>query len=212
MVYWENGFRNVTNSARPIEKFEDFNGIKLRVMPNPVFIDTFKRMGANAVPLPFSELSLRWKPRRSTAGKPYNTILSSKFYEVQKFLSVTNHVYSPWIVTASKRWWDGLSETEQGIIMAAAQKARDAEREDTVARRARPGGAEGARHAYQRGQPGGGPAHARTGAAGDPDGNRRRRAGAVRPCPGRSRKGRALGADRHLPAARIRRFRPMDCA
>lgn len=73
LVYWENGFRNVTNSARPIEKFEDFNGIKLRVMPNPVFIDTFKRMGANAVPLPFSELSLRWKPRRSTARKTPTT-------------------------------------------------------------------------------------------------------------------------------------------
>ncbi|WP_278420788.1 TRAP transporter substrate-binding protein DctP, partial [Stutzerimonas kunmingensis] len=56
LVYWENGFRNVTNSARPIEKLEEFNGVKLRVMPNPVFIDTFKRMGANAVPLPFSEL------------------------------------------------------------------------------------------------------------------------------------------------------------
>lgn len=132
LVYWENGFRNVTNSARPIEKFEDFNGIKLRVMPNPVFIDTFKRMGANAVPLPFSELFTALETKAVDGQEnPYNTILSSKFYEVQKFLSVTNHVYSPWIVTASKRWWDGLSETEQGIIMAAAQKARDAEREDT---------------------------------------------------------------------------------
>ncbi|AEJ05366.1 TRAP transporter substrate-binding protein [Stutzerimonas stutzeri] len=132
LVYWENGFRNVTNSARPIEKFEDFNGIKLRVMPNPVFIDTFKRMGANAVPLPFSELFTALETKAVDGQEnPYNTILSAKFYEVQKFLSVTNHVYSPWIVTASKRWWDGLSETEQGIIMAAAQKARDAEREDT---------------------------------------------------------------------------------
>ena len=113
-------------------EFEDFNGIKLRVMPNPVFIDTFKRMGANAVPLPFSELFTALETKAVDGQEnPYNTILSSKFYEVQKFLSVTNHVYSPWIVTASKRWWDGLSETEQGIIMAAAQKARDAEREDT---------------------------------------------------------------------------------
>ncbi len=132
LVYWENGFRNVTNSARPIEKYEDFNGIKLRVMPNPVFIDTFKRMGANAVPLPFSELFTALETKAVDGQEnPFNTILSSKFYEVQKYLSVTNHVYSPWIVTVSKRWWDGLSATEQGILMDAAKKARDAEREDT---------------------------------------------------------------------------------
>ena len=52
---------------------------------------------------------------------------------MQKYLSVTNHVYRPWIVTASKRWWDGLSKTEQDIIMDAAKKARDSEREDTRA-------------------------------------------------------------------------------
>ena len=132
LVYWENGFRNVTNSARPIEKLEDFNGVKLRVMPNPVFIDTFKRMGANAVPLPFSELFTALETKAVDGQEnPFNTILSSKFYEVQKYLSVTNHVYSPWIVTVSKRWWDGLSATEQGILMQAAEKARDAEREDT---------------------------------------------------------------------------------
>lgn len=62
---------------------------------------------------------------------PYNTILSSKFYEVQKYLSVTNHVYSPWIVTVSKKWWDGLSKTEQKILLDAARVSRDFERKDT---------------------------------------------------------------------------------
>ena len=134
LVYWENGFRNLTNNVRPVEKMEDFDGIKLRVMPNPVFIDTFKQMGANAVPLPFSELFTALETKAVDGQEnPYNTILSSKFYEVQKYLSVTNHVYSPWIVTASKRWWDGLSKTEQDIIMDAAKKARDSEREDTRA-------------------------------------------------------------------------------
>ncbi|AHL75826.1 ABC transporter substrate-binding protein [Stutzerimonas stutzeri] len=134
LVYWENGFRNLTNNVRPVEKMEDFNGIKLRVMPNPVFIDTFKQMGANAVPLPFSELFTALETKAVDGQEnPYNTILSSKFYEVQKYLSVTNHVYSPWIVTASKRWWDGLSETEQNIIMEAAKKSRDSERADTRA-------------------------------------------------------------------------------
>jgi tripartite ATP-independent transporter DctP family solute receptor len=134
LVYWENGFRNLTNNVRPVEKMEDFNGIKLRVMPNPVFINTFKQMGANAVPLPFSELFTALETKAVDGQEnPYNTILSSKFYEVQKYLSVTNHVYSPWIVTASKRWWDGLSQTEQRIIMEAAVKSRDSEREDTRA-------------------------------------------------------------------------------
>ncbi|WP_417662805.1 TRAP transporter substrate-binding protein [Pseudomonas sp.] len=132
LVYWENGFRNMTNNVRPIEKMEDFDGIKLRVMPNPVFLETFKLMGANAVPLPFSELFTALETKAVDGQEnPFNTILSSKFFEVQKYLTITNHVYSPWIVTASKRWWDGLSKTEQDIIMQAAVKARDFERQDT---------------------------------------------------------------------------------
>src|SRR5690606_4946587 len=128
------GFRNLTNNVRPIEKMEDFDGIKLRVMSNPVFIDTFNQLDAQAVPLPFSELFTA-RETKAVDGQenPYHTILSSKFYEVQKYLSVTNHVYSPWIVMASKRWWDGLSETEQKIIMDAAIKSRDFERKDTRA-------------------------------------------------------------------------------
>jgi tripartite ATP-independent transporter DctP family solute receptor len=138
LVYWENGFRNLTNNTRPITKLEDFSGIKLRVMPNPVFLETFKLMGANAVPLPFSELFTALETKAVDGQEnPFNTILSSKFFEVQKYLTVTNHVYSPWIVTASKRWWDGLSQTEQGIIMDAAKKARDFERQDTRAEAAK---------------------------------------------------------------------------
>src|SRR3546814_16972438 len=91
LVYWENGFRNVTNSARPIEKLEDFEGIKLRVMPNPVFIDTFKRMGANAVPLPFSELFTALETKAVDGQEtPFNTIHSTKFHALKKYLSVTN--------------------------------------------------------------------------------------------------------------------------
>ena len=62
---------------------------------------------------------------------PYNTILSSKFYEVQKYLTVTNHVYSPWIVLVSKKWWDQLSKDEQKILADAAKTSRDFERKDT---------------------------------------------------------------------------------
>lgn len=134
LVYWENGFRNLTNNKQPVNKLEDFNGIKLRVMQNNVFLESFKTLGANAVPLPFSELFTALETKTVDGQEnPYNTILSSKFYEVQKYLTVTNHVYSPWIITVSKKWWDGLSKDEQKVLMDAAKKSRDFERQDTRA-------------------------------------------------------------------------------
>lgn len=132
LVYWENGFRNLTNNKNPITRLEDMNGIKLRVMQNNVFLDSFKALGANAVPLPFSELFTALETKAVDGQEnPYNTVVSSKFYEVQKYLTVTNHVYSPWIVTVSKKWWDGLSKAEQKVLMDAAKTARDFERKDT---------------------------------------------------------------------------------
>ena len=132
LAYWENGFRNLTNSKQPVAKLEDLNGIKLRVMQNNVFLDSFKMLGANAVPLPFSELFSALETKTVDGQEnPYNTILSSKFYEVQKYLSITNHVYSPWIVLVSKKWWDGLSKAEQKVLLDAARVSRDFERKDT---------------------------------------------------------------------------------
>ena len=132
LVYWENGFRNLTNSKRPINKMEDLNGIKLRVMQNNVFLDSFKTLGTNAVPLAFSELFGALETGTVDGQEnPYNTILSSKFYEVQKYLTVTNHVYSPWIVLVSKKWWDGLNAAEQKVLIDAAKVSRDFERQDT---------------------------------------------------------------------------------
>ena len=132
LVYWENGFRNLTNSKRAVNKLEDLDGVKLRVMQNNVYLDSFKTLGANAVPLPFSELFSALETKTVDGQEnPYNTILSSKFYEVQKYLSITNHVYSPWIITASKKWWDGLTAAEQKVLMDAAKLSRDFERKDT---------------------------------------------------------------------------------
>ncbi|MBU4508340.1 MAG: TRAP transporter substrate-binding protein [Gammaproteobacteria bacterium] len=138
LVYWENGFRNLTNTKRPVTRLEDLDGIKLRVMPNDVYLESFKILGANAVPLAFSELFTALETKTVDGQEnPYNTILSSKFYEVQKYLSVTNHVYSPWIVTVSKKYWDGLSKDEQKVLMDAARKSRDFERQDTRAEAAK---------------------------------------------------------------------------
>lgn len=132
LVYWENGFRNLTNSKRPVQKMEDFEGIKLRVMQNNVYLDSFKSLGANAVPMPFSELFGALETKTVDGQEnPFNTILSSKFFEVQKYLSVTNHVYSPWIVLVSRKWWDSLSGDEQKVLADAARASRDFERKDT---------------------------------------------------------------------------------
>ncbi len=132
LVYWENGFRNLTNSKRAITKMEDMQGIKLRVMQNNVFLTSFQTLGANAIPLAFSELFSALETKTVDGQEnPFNTILSSKFYEVQKYMTVTNHVYSPWIVTASKKWWDTLNKTEQKVLMDAAKTSRDFERKDT---------------------------------------------------------------------------------
>jgi tripartite ATP-independent transporter DctP family solute receptor len=132
LVYWENGFRNLTNSKRAITKMEDLQGVKLRVMQNNVFLTSFQTLGANAVPMAFSELFSALETKTVDGQEnPFNTILSSKFYEVQKYMTVTNHVYSPWIVTVSKKWWDQLSKVEQKILSDAAIVSRDFERKDT---------------------------------------------------------------------------------
>ena len=132
LVYWENGFRNLTNSKRAITKMEDMNGIKLRVMQNNVFLSSFQALGANAIPMAFSELFTALETKTVDGQEnPFNTILSSKFYEVQKYMTVTNHVYSPWIVTVSKKYWDQLSKDEQKVLMDAARVSRDFERKDT---------------------------------------------------------------------------------
>ncbi len=134
LAYWENGFRNLTNSKRAITKMEDMNGIKLRVMQNNVFLTSFQTLGANAIPMAFSELFSALETKTVDGQEnPFNTILSSKFYEVQKYMTVTNHVYSPWIVTVSKKYWDQLSKDEQKVLSDAAKTSRDFERKDTRA-------------------------------------------------------------------------------
>ena len=89
VVYWKTGFRNLTNSKRPVNKMEDFDGIKLRVMQNNVFLTSCNMLGANAVPVSFSKLFGALESKTVDGQEnPFNTILSSKFYEVQKYLTV----------------------------------------------------------------------------------------------------------------------------
>lgn len=132
--YWDLGFRNVTNSRRPITRAEDFDGLKLRVIPNPVFLETFKALKANPVPMPFAELYGALESRAVDGQEnPFAVILSNKFFEVQKYVSATNHVYAANILLVSKRFWDRLSATEQRILTEAANESRAYQRETSRA-------------------------------------------------------------------------------
>ncbi|GHC79129.1 ABC transporter substrate-binding protein [Pseudorhodoferax aquiterrae] len=128
--YWDLGFRNVTNSKRPIAKAEDLEGLKLRVIPNPVFLESFKAFKANPVPMPFAELYGALEAKAVDGQEnPFAVILSNKFFEVNKFVSATNHVYAANIVLVSKRFWDKLSPAEQKAMHEAADEARRYQRQ-----------------------------------------------------------------------------------
>ena len=128
--YWDLGFRNVTNSKRAITKAEDLDGLKIRVIPNPVFLDTFKAFKANPVPMPFAELYGALEAKAVDGQEnPFAVILSNKFFEVQKFLSATNHVYAANIVLVSKKFWDTLGPEEQKMMNDAAAESRDYQRQ-----------------------------------------------------------------------------------
>jgi len=127
--FFDLGFRNVTNSKRPITKGEDLEGLKLRVIPNPVFIETFKAFNANPLPMPFAELYGALESKAVDGQEnPYAVILSNKLYEVNKFVSETNHVYATNPVQISKRFWDKLSPAEQKLLQDAALEAQTYQR------------------------------------------------------------------------------------
>lgn len=129
LAWWENGFRHTTNSKRPITKAEDFEGVKMRVMQNTIFIDTFKTLGSNAVPMAFSEVYSALETKTVDGQEnPFNNIENMKFYEVQKFLTLTKHAYSPTLVLFSKKVWDTLSPQEQGTLKECAITGRDEQR------------------------------------------------------------------------------------
>ncbi len=124
LAYWELGFRNMSNSRRPITKVEDIAGLKLRVIPNPINIDWVKALDANPTPLAFPELYAALEQKAVDGQEnPFSVILANKFAEVQKHLAVTNHQYNPQSFIFSKKVWDTLSADEKKIIGDAAVEA-----------------------------------------------------------------------------------------
>ncbi len=127
--FFDLGFRNVTNSKRPIMKGSDLDGLKLRVIPNPVFLETFKTFKANPIPMAFAELYGALESKAVDGQEnPFAVIVSNKLYEVQKYVSGTNHVYATNPIQISKRFWDRLSPVEQKLIQDAATEAQNWQR------------------------------------------------------------------------------------
>jgi tripartite ATP-independent transporter DctP family solute receptor len=129
LAWWENGFRNLTNSVRPITKLEDFEGLRVRVMQNNIFLDTFQTLGTNATPMAFGEVFTALETKAIDAQEnPFVTIDTSKFYEVQEYVSNTQHAYTPFMVLFSKAIFDSYSAEEQQILRDCAVVGRDVQR------------------------------------------------------------------------------------
>ncbi len=129
LAYAERGFRNLTNSKNEVRVPADMKGLKIRVMENPVFIDTFKTLGANTLPMAWTE-ALTALQQKTIDGQenPVNVIHSFKLNETQKFLSLTRHTYSPALIVMSKRTYNKLSKSEKEVFQKAAQAAAEFER------------------------------------------------------------------------------------
>ena len=130
LAYWELGYRQITNSKRALNTVSDIEGLKLRVIPNPINVDWVKALGANPTPMPFAEVYGALESKAIDGQEnPVAVIAANKFWEVQKFMALTNHQYNPQSVIFSKKVWDTLSAAEKKIIDDSADEATKAQRE-----------------------------------------------------------------------------------
>lgn len=122
--YGELGFRHVTNNVRPITSSADFKGLKIRLQPNEVHLDTFRALGANPVAMDVKEVySAMQQGVLDGHENPYNIIASRRFNEVQKHLSDTGHFYDFINAAANKRLFERLSKPQQEAVMASMKEA-----------------------------------------------------------------------------------------
>lgn len=123
LAYWELGFRNLTNSRRPVKTLADISGLKIRVLQSPLFIEVFAALGANPVPLPYPELYTAMEQKVVDGQEnPATQIWVGKLYEVQKYMTLSRHVYNPQIVLFSKPTWDRLNADERKLLADVAQE------------------------------------------------------------------------------------------
>ena len=134
LTYWELGFRNITNNKRPITKVEDIAGLKLRVIPTPINVEWVKALGANPTPMTFGEVYAALEQGAIDGQEnPVTVIAANKLFEVQKYMTLTNHQYNPQSVLISKKFWDSLNAAEKKVIADAAVESTAYQRQQARA-------------------------------------------------------------------------------
>ncbi|MGE8320991.1 MAG: DctP family TRAP transporter solute-binding subunit [Comamonas sp.] len=133
-LVWAGGaFRNMSNSKRPLASMADMKGLKVRVMQSPMALASFNAMGMNAVPMAFSEVYPALEIKALDGYEhPVVDMYANKMYEVQKYLTITNHVYTPVALVASQKWWGSLTPAQQQAVQKAAEQARGLQRREEL--------------------------------------------------------------------------------
>lgn len=128
--FWEIGFRNLTNSKRPIEKWEDLKGLKVRTVQSPIFRTFFDHLGANAQPMPINEVFGALEMHAIDGQEnPISLIATQRYNEVQDYLTVSEHIYTAYVLLMSKKTWDSLDDTQRAQVRKAAEQARSEQRQ-----------------------------------------------------------------------------------
>lgn len=129
LAWWENGFRHITNNKRPILTPEDLKGVKIRVTPNKMRLDTFNTLGASPMPIAFGELySALQQGVVDAQENPLSIFYSNAFYEVQKYLSLTQHIWGSALLSVNQRVWKKMSKEDQETVQKLALVWRDKQR------------------------------------------------------------------------------------
>ena len=124
LVTWDNGFRHLTNNVRPVYTPQDMKGLKIRVVQSEMSINILQALGASAVPMAYGELYQAMQQKVVDGQEnPFMNIYASKFYEVQKYMSLTKHQYSTLPIIISEMTWQRLDANQQNAILKAAQEA-----------------------------------------------------------------------------------------
>jgi len=125
LAFWEVGFRSITTKNRAVRTPEDVKGLKIRTMPNPIHIQAWRMLGSNPVPMPLGELYGALESGAVDAQEhPVDITYASKFYEVQKHLTLTRHAFTAMPVVFSKRKFDALSPEMQKVMLSSAADAK----------------------------------------------------------------------------------------
>jgi tripartite ATP-independent transporter DctP family solute receptor len=129
LAWGENGFRHMTNSKRPVNGPEDLKGLKMRTMENPVHVQAYKGFGIIPTPMAFSEVFTALQQGTVDGQEnPLSVITSAKFDQVQKYLTLTGHVYSPCVFLMNKESFDKLSAADKTAFLEAAKEGVKANR------------------------------------------------------------------------------------